>query len=121
MICGKYGAQKIVDTPAPTEFDKCPDGYSICNPKTSDRQQLESQYCLKNELYPQECPILELDFKPTSKLSEVTDPDWYKLAYSDSLSLIYTKKGSSNAPLTHTYVGVAPCLDPMQLVKKADI
>ena len=127
MICGKYGSTRIADTPAPTDFDQCPDGYSICNPKT-EGQKLESQYCLRNELFPQECPVLELKFYPTNKISELNDQDWIKLDYrentldgQEALSLVYTKKSSSNAPITHTYVGIAPCLDPKQQVKKAGI
>ena len=128
MICGKYGSTRIADTPAPTDFDQCPDGYSICNPKT-EGQNFEAQFCLSNELFPQECPVIEFKFYPTDKLSELNDQDWIKLDYREGtqdgqeepLSLVYTKNASSNAPITHTYVGIAPCLDPEQLVKKASI
>ena len=40
---------------------------------------------------------------------------------SGALSLVYTKTASTQAPITHTYVGVAPCLDPGQLIKEEGI
>ena len=124
-VCGKYGGQNIADTPTPTAHDECPEGYSICNPKT-EGQKLDAQYCLKNELYPQECPIIDMKFWPTSKLAELSDTDWIKLSYRGSssgeepLSLVYTKTASTQAPISHTYVGVAPCLNPDQLIMNQD-
>ena len=34
--------------------------------------------------------------------------------------MVYTKTASINAPITNTYVGIEPCLDPKQAVKVND-
>lgn len=58
------------------------------------------------------CPILSVDFVKQAEIANYGS-EWTKQAFSPTLYFVYTQTDSDAGPLGATYVGQAPCLDPI--------
>ena len=89
----------------------CPSGYKACSSQTANWWD---RVCVPDSAdIATACPILALEFVPTSQLSSYSNA-WTKLAFVNNLAIVYTQTDSTRGPIGSTWVGRTPCLDPAQ-------
>ena len=68
-ICGKTGGQPFSVVERPNTLGECPGGTTPCNPDAS----ATSMVCYAENVHEANCPITEILFVETDKLSDYAD------------------------------------------------